>query len=73
MRAYSVACTIYGRGVGEPDYSFTPPPAFISEYGEVEAIDMYLYRLLYNPAIYPYLHNSYLIVPAAKEIPAVTH
>ena len=73
MRTYSVACTIYVRGVGEPDYSFTPPSATIAEYGEVEAINTYLHRLLYDPAIYPYLQNSYLIVPAAKEIPAVMH
>ncbi len=73
MRAFSVSCEISVQGVGEPDYSFTPPPAIFSECGEVEAIDTYLHRLLYDPAFYPYLQNSTLIVPAAKEISVVKH
>ena len=73
MKNYSVSCVIYVRGFGEPVYSITPPSTTIAEYGKVEAINTYLHRLLYDPAIYPYLQNSYLIVPAAKEIPAVMH
>ena len=62
MNNYSVSCAISVRGVGEPDYSFSPPPAIISAYDEADAIEIYCSQLLDNPDYYWVLETSSRII-----------